>query len=175
MFKKIRDQINTATQHATAQAEQDFQRHAAQFQQDAARQGYDIRPQMPTHDMAAQAYQTMNQDPGMAAFLALPAQEQLRQQHVANAYGQELRRLHETGHPATAVIRTLDPTGTMVVGQQQYTSLLDVTRADGVTYQTTITHLVPSMTFSQYTPGTRHQVRIDPGNPANVAVFELIA
>ncbi|MBW4720298.1 hypothetical protein [Saccharothrix obliqua] len=175
MFKKFRDRITAATQEATTRAVQDFQQEAARFQEEAARQGHHIVPQVPTTAMAAQAFQTMQADPGMAAFLALPAEEQMRQQREANAYGQELRRLHETGLPATAVIRTLDPTGTLVVGQQQYTSVVDVTPADGAPYQATITHLVPAMAYSQYTPGTRHLARIDPADPAKVAVFELIA
>ncbi|MEU5696494.1 hypothetical protein [Actinosynnema sp. NPDC020468] len=171
MFKKFRDQVDAATKQATARGEQEFHQHAARFRQEAARQGYDIRPQLPTEAMAAQAF---GADPDLAAFLALPAEEQLRLQAVANAYGQELRRLHETGHPATAVIRTLDPTGVAVAGLRQYTSLLDVTRADGATYQTTVAHMVPTMTYSQYAPGTRHEVRIDPANPAVVGVFGLV-
>ncbi|WP_433271583.1 hypothetical protein ACQPZF_12790 [Actinosynnema sp. CS-041913] len=174
MFKKIRDQINDATRRATARGEQDFQRHAAQFQRDAAAQGHDIRPHLPTDGMASQAFQAMNEDPAMAAFLALPGEEQLRQQREVNAYGRNLRRLYDSGEPATAVIRTLDPTGTTVAGQQQYTSALDVTRADGTAYRTTITHLVPTMAFPQYTPGTRHEARIDPGDPAEVGVFGLV-
>ncbi|MBB5957430.1 hypothetical protein FHS29_004025 [Saccharothrix tamanrassetensis] len=174
MFKKIRDRINEATQQATARGERDFQWHAAQFQQEAARQGHDIRPQMPTVGMAAQGFRAVDEDPAMVEFLALPGEEQLRQQGEANAYGRNLRRLHESGEPATAVIRTLDPTGSTVAGQQQYTSLLDVTRADGTTYQTTITHLVPAMVFSQYTPGTKHEARIDPRDPAQVGVFGLV-
>lgn len=174
MFKKIRDKIDNATRQATARGEQDFQRHAAQFQQDAAAQGHDIRPQLPTLGMVSHAFGTMTDDPAMAEFLALPGEEQLRQQREANAYGRNLLRLHELGEPATVVIRTLEPTGATVAGQRQYTSTLDVTRVDGTTYQTTITHLVPTMVFSQYTPGTRHEAKIDPGDPANVGVFELI-
>lgn len=174
MFKKIRDQINAATQQATARAEQDFQRHAAQFQQEAAAQGHDIRPQLPTLGMVSHAFGTMADDPAMAAFLALPGEEQLRQQREVNAYGQNLRRLYESGEPATAVVRTLDPTGAAVAGQFQYTSAIDVTRVDGTTYRTTITHLLPTMAFSQYTPGTKHEARIDRADPANVGVFGLV-
>ncbi|MEU4769985.1 hypothetical protein AB0H12_42880 [Actinosynnema sp. NPDC023794] len=174
MFKKLRDKIDTATRQATARAEQDFQRHAEQFQREAAAQGHDIRPQLPTLGMVSHAFGTMTDDPAMAEFLALPGEEQLRQQREVNAYGLNLRRLHESGEPATAVVRTLEPTGTAVAGQLQYTSALDVTRADGTTYRTTITHLVPTMAFSQYTPGTKHEARIDPADPANVAVFGLV-
>jgi hypothetical protein len=174
MFKRIRDRIDSATRQATARGEQDFQRHAAQFQRDAAAQGHDIRPQLPTLGMASHAFGAMNDDPAMAEFLTLPGEEQLRQQREANAYGQNLLRLHGTGEPATVVIRSLEPTGTTVAGQRQYTSTLDVTRADGTLYQTTITHLVPTMMFSQYTPGTRHEARIDPDDQSNVGVFELI-
>ena len=174
MFKKMRDKINEATQQATARGQQDFQQHAAQFQQAAAAQGHDIRPQLPTLGMATQAMQGLNEDPAMVAFMALPAEEQLRQQREANAYGQNLRRLHETGEPATVVIRTLEATGTSVAGQQQYRSVLEVSRANGTTYRTTITHLVPTMTFPQYAPGTKHDARIDPGDPAQVGVFGLV-
>ena len=174
MFKKIRDKIDTATRQATARAEQDFQRHAAQFQREAAAEGHDIRPQLPTLGMVSHAFGTMADDPAMSAFLALPGEEQLRQQREANAYGRNLRRLYETGRPATAVIRTLEPTGTAVAGQLQYTSAIDVTRADGTTYRTTITHLVPTTAFSQYTPGTEHEARIDPADPSDVAVFGLV-
>lgn len=174
MFKKIRDRIDSATRQASARGEQDFQRHAAQFQREAAAQGHDIRPQLPTLGMVSHAFGAMNEDPAMVEFLALPGEEQLRQQREANAYGQNLLRLYQSGEPATAVIRTLEPTGTTVAGQRQYSSTLEVTRADGTTYQTTITHLVPTMTFSQYTPGTRHEARIDPEDSAKVGVFELI-
>ncbi|CCH29649.1 hypothetical protein ABZ816_15120 [Actinosynnema sp. NPDC047251] len=174
MFKKLRDQIDNATRQATERAGQDFRWHAAQFQQEAARQGHDIRPQMPTQGMAAQGFQLMNQDPAMVEFMSLPGEEQIRQQGLANQYGQNLRRLHEFGEPATAVVRTLDRTGVTVAAQPQYTSVLDVTRADGTTYRTTVTHLVPDMTFAQYAPGTRHHVRIDRNDPNNVGVFELL-
>jgi hypothetical protein len=174
MFKKIRDRIDSATRQATARGEQDFQRHAARFQQEAAAQGHDIRPQMPTLGMVSHAFGAMNDDPAMAEFLGLPAEEQLRQQREANAYGQNLLRLHELGEPATVVIRTLEPTGNTVAGQRQYTSTLEVTRADGTNYQTSITHLVPTMVFSQYTQGTRHEARIDRDDPTNVGIFELI-
>ncbi|MEU4807349.1 hypothetical protein [Actinosynnema sp. NPDC023587] len=174
MFKKLRDQIDNATRQATERAAQDFQWHAARFQQDAARQGHDIRPQMPTQGMAAQGFRMMGQDPAVVEFMNLPAEEQLRQQGEANAYGQHLRRLHEFGEPATAIVRTLDPTGVTVAAQPQYTSVLDVTRADGATYRTTIAHLVPTMTYAQYAPGTRHRVRIDRTDPGNVGIFELL-
>ncbi|ROP35765.1 hypothetical protein [Saccharothrix texasensis] len=174
MFKKIRDKIDNATRQATARAEQDFQGHAAQFQREAAAQGHDIRPQLPTLGMVSHAFGTMTDDPAMAEFMGLPAEEQLRQQREVTTYGQNLRWLHESGEPATAVVRTLDPTGRAVAGQLQYTSALDVTRADGTTYRTTITHLVPTTAFSQYTPGTRHEARIDPADPANVGVFGLV-
>jgi hypothetical protein len=174
VFKKMRDKINAATRQATEQGEQDFQRHAAQFQREAAAQGHDIRPQLPTLGMVSHAFGAMADDPAMVEFLALPGEEQLRQQREINAYGRNLRRLHESGHPATAVIRTLEPTGTSVAGQFRYTSTIDVTRADGTTYRTTITHLVPTMAFSQYIPGTKHEARIDPANPANVGVFGLV-
>jgi hypothetical protein len=174
MFKKMRDKIDNATRQATARGEQDFHRHAAQFQQEAAALGHDIRPQLPTLGMLSHAVGAMNDDPAMAEFLALPGEEQLRQQREANAYGQNLLRLHQSGVPATAVIRSLDPTGVTVAGQRQYTSTLDVTRTDGTLYQTTITHLVPTMMFSQHTPGTRHEARIDPDDQSNVGIFELI-
>lgn len=174
MFKKMRDKINEATQQATARGQLDFEQHAAQFQQAAAAQGYDIRPQQPTLGMAALAMQGLTADPAMVQFMNLPAEEQLRQQNEANAYGRNLRRLHESGEPATVVIRTLEPTGMTVAGQQQYRSMLEVSRADGTTYQTTITHLVPTTAFAQYAPGTKHEARIDPDDPAAVGVFGLV-
>jgi hypothetical protein len=174
MFKKMRDKINEATQQATARGEQDFHQHAAQFQQAAAAQGHDIRPQLPTLGMATHAIQGMNEDPAMAAFMALPGEEQLRQQREVNAYGQNLRRLFETGEPATVVIRTLEATGITIAGQQQYRSVLEVSRGNGTTYQTTITHLVPTMAFAQYAPGTKHDARVDTGDPSQVGVFGLV-
>jgi hypothetical protein len=175
MFRKMREKIDNATRQASARGEQDFQRHAARFQQEAAAQGHDIRPRMPTLSMASHAFGAMNEDPAMVEFLALPGEEQLRQQREANAYGRNLLRLHETGEPATVVIRTLEPTGASIAGQRQYTSTLEVTRADGTSYETTVTHLVPTMVFSQYTPGTRHEAKINPNDPAEVGIFELIA
>ncbi len=171
MFKKIRDKINDATQQGMARGEQDFQRHAEQFRQAAAAQGHDITPQLPTPQLAAQAFRNMNADPDMAAFLALPMDEQLRQQQELQAYGTELRRLYDTCEPATLVVRGLEPTGRRIAGQAQYTATLEVTRADGTTYQTVAQLITPLATIQQYAPGTRHEARVDPADPAKVAVF----
>ncbi|WP_406633282.1 hypothetical protein [Amycolatopsis sp. WGS_07] len=167
MFKKIRDRITEATQQGT----QDFQQHAEQFRQAAAAQGHDITPQLPTPQLAAQAFRNVAADPDMAAFLALPMQEQLRQQQELQAYGTELRRLYDTGEKATLVIHALEPTGRTVAGQAQYTATLNVTRADGMMYQTVRPLIAPQATIQQYAPGTRHEARLDPADPAKVAVF----
>jgi hypothetical protein len=171
MFKKIRDKVNEATQQGMARGAQDFQQHAEQFRQAAAAQGYDITPQLPTPQRAAQAFRSMTADPDMAAFLALPPEEQLRQQQELQAYGAELRRLYDTCEPATLVIRALEPTGRSVAGQAQYTATLEVTRADGSTYRTVTPLITPQATIQQYAPGTRHEARVDPADPAKVAVF----
>jgi hypothetical protein len=156
MFKKTRDKLTAGARQSSAPV-------------------HGVMPQLPTLDQVSQAYQAMHEDPAMAAYLKLPVDEQLRQQRQVNAYGRNLNRLHESGEPATVVILGLEPTGKTVAGQREYTSALDVTRADGTVYRTTITHLVPAMVFSQYTPGTRHKAKIDPTDPAKVGVFELIA
>jgi hypothetical protein len=174
MFKKIRDKVTEATQQATERATGDFARHAQEFRKNALATGHDITPQLPTSELAGQAYRSMAADPEMAAFLALPAQEQLRQQEEVNAYGAELRRLYDTCEHATAVVRLLEPTGRSIAGQPQYTATLDVTRADGSTYRTMIPLLVPVSVFAQYAPGTRHDARVDAGDPGKVAVFGLL-
>lgn len=175
MFKKIRDKVNEATQQGAARDAQDFQQHAEPFRRAAAAQGHDITPQLPTPQLAAQAYRNLNADPDMAAFLALPMEEQLRQQRELQAYGAELRRLYDTCEPATLVIRALEPTGRTVAGQARYTATLDVTRADGTTYRTVTPLITPQATIQQYAPGTRHEARVDPANTATVAVFGPIA
>ncbi len=175
MFKKIRDKINEATQQGMAKGAQDFQQHAEQFRQAAAAQGHDITPQLPTPQLAAQAYRNVAADPETAAFLALPMQEQLRQQQELQAYGTELRRLYDTGEKATLVIRALEPTGRTVAGQAQYTATLEVTRADGMMYRTVAPLITPQATIQQYAPGTRHEARLDPADPAKVAVFGPLA
>lgn len=175
MFKKIRDKITEATQQGTARGAQDFQQHAEQFRQAAAAQGHDITPQLPTPQLAAQAYRNLAADPETAAFLALPMHEQLRQQQELQAYGTELRRLYDTGEKATTVIRALEPTGRTVAGQAQYTATLDVTRADGMMYRAVTPLITPQATIQQYAPGTRHEARLDPADPAKVAVFGPIA
>jgi hypothetical protein len=72
MFKKIRDKVNEATQQGAARGAQEFQQHAEQFRRAAAAQGYDITPQLPTPQAAAQAFRSLTADPDTAAFLALP-------------------------------------------------------------------------------------------------------
>ncbi|MEV6643216.1 hypothetical protein [Amycolatopsis sp. NPDC051371] len=172
MFKKIRDKVNEATQQGAARGAQDFRQHAEQFRQAAAAQGYDITPQLPTPQLAAQALRGMAADPDLAAFMALPAEEQLRQQQeLQAAYGTELRRLYDTCEPATLVIRALEPTGRTIAGQAQYTATLEVTRTGGSTYRTVSRLITPLATIQQYAPGTRHEARVDPADPAKVAVF----
>jgi hypothetical protein len=171
MFKKIRDKVNEATQQGMARGAQDFRQHAEQFRQAAAAQGYDITPQLPTPQLAAQALRGLTADPDMAAFMALPPEEQLRQQQELQAYGTELRRLYDTCEPATLVIRALEPTGRTVAGQAQYTATLEVTRAGGTPYRTVTRLITPQATIQQYAPGTRHEARVDPADPAKVAVF----
>jgi hypothetical protein len=175
MFKKIRDKVNEATQQGAARGAQEFQQHAEQFRQAAAAQGYDITPQLPTPQLAAQALRGLAADPDMAAFTALPPGEQLRQQQELQAYGTELRRLYDTCEPATLVIRALEPTGRTIAGQAQYTATLEVTRADGSTYRTVTPLITPQATIQQYAPGTRHEARVDPADPAKVGVFGPIA
>jgi hypothetical protein len=175
MFKKIRDKVNEATQQGAARGAQEFQQHAEQFRQAAAAQGYDITPQLPTPQLAAQALRGLAADPDMAAFMALPPGEQLRQQQELQAYGTELRRLYDTCEPATLVIRALEPTGRTIAGQAQYTATLEVTRADGSTYRTVTPLITPQATIQQYAPGTRHEARVDPADPAKVGVFGPIA
>ncbi|MEU4519997.1 hypothetical protein AB0F52_15030 [Amycolatopsis sp. NPDC024027] len=175
MFKKIRDKVNEATQQGAARGAQEFQQHAEQFRRAAAAQGYDITPQLPTPQLAAQAFRNLNADPDMAAFLALPMEEQLRQQQELQAYGTELRRLYDTGEPASLVVRALEPTDRTVAGQARYTATLEVTRADGTTYRTVTPLITPQATIQQYAPGTRHEARLDPADPAKVAVFGPIA
>ncbi|WP_290061282.1 hypothetical protein [Amycolatopsis solani] len=171
MFKKIRRQLDEATQQGAARGAQQFQQHAEQFRRAAAAQGYDITPQLPTPQLAAQAFRAMNADPETAAFLALPAEEQLRQQRELQAYGTELRRLYDTGERATLVVRALEPTDRPLAGQARYTATLEVTRADGTTYRTVTPLITPMATVQQYAPGTRHEARVDPADPAKVAVF----
>ncbi|MEU0534865.1 hypothetical protein [Amycolatopsis tolypomycina] len=171
MFKKIRDRVDQASRRGAARGAQEFRQHAEQFRQEAAAEGYDITPQLPTPQLAAQAFRMLNADPEMAAFLALPADEQLRQQQELQAYGTELRRLYDTGEPATLVVRGLEPTHRTVAGQARYTATLEVTRADGTTYRTVTPLITPLATIQQYAPGTRHEARVDPADPAKVAVF----
>jgi hypothetical protein len=171
MFKKIRDKVNEATQQGMARGAQDFRQHAEQFRQAAAAQGYDITPQLPTPQLAAQALRGLTADPDMAAFMALPPEEQLRQQQELQAYGTELRRLYDTCEPATLVIRALERTGRTIAGQAQYTATLEVTRAGGTPYRTVTRLIAPQATIQQYAPGTRHEARVDPADPAKVAVF----
>ncbi|MFG1643901.1 hypothetical protein ACGFMK_26725 [Amycolatopsis sp. NPDC049252] len=175
MFKKIRDKVNEATQQGAARGAQEFQQHAEQFRRAAAAQGHDITPQLPTPQAAAQAFRSLDADPDMAAFLALPMEEQLRQQQELQAYGTELRRLYDTGEPATLVVRALEPTGRTIAGQAQYTATLEVTRTGGVPYRTVAQLIAPQATIQQYAPGTRHEARVDPADPAKVGVFGPIA
>jgi hypothetical protein len=175
MFKKIRGKVDEAMRQGAARGTQDFRQHAEQFRRAAAAQGHDITPELPTPQLAAQAFRNLTADPGTAAFLALPVEEQLRQQQELQAYGTELRRLYDTGEPATLVVRALEPIGRTIAGQAQYTATLEVTRAGGTTYRTVTRLITPQATIQQYAPGTRHEARVDPADAANVAVFGPIA
>ncbi|MDT0266414.1 hypothetical protein RM844_08905 [Streptomyces sp. DSM 44915] len=112
-------------------------------------------------------------DPETAAYLALPQAEQLRQQQELQAYGQRLRALWETGTDAELTITSIAPTGVTLGGQRQYTIGVRVTGA-GEPYQASTVQVVPAPVFAQYTVGARFRGKVNPGDRAEVGIFERI-
>ncbi|HEX6900546.1 MAG TPA: hypothetical protein VF789_12555 [Thermoanaerobaculia bacterium] len=83
----------------------------------------------------------------------------------------EARRLQETGEPATARILEIWDTGMTVNDDPVIGLRVEVSRADGSVYTTTIAKsLVSRVHIPQFQPGETVAVRIDPQNSANVAL-----
>lgn len=83
----------------------------------------------------------------------------------------EARRLQETGEPATARIIEIWDTGMTVNDDPVIGLRVEVSRADGSAYTTTIEKsLVSRVHIPQFQPGSTVAVRIDPQDSANVVL-----
>ena len=83
----------------------------------------------------------------------------------------EAKRLQETGESATARILEIWDTGMTVNDDPVIGLRVEVSRADGSVYTTTIAKsLVSRVHIPQFQPGSTVPVRIDPQDSANVAL-----
>jgi hypothetical protein len=75
-----------------------------------------------------------------------------------------------TGVPAQARIVQLMDTGTSINDNPMARLVLEVQPNGGTTYQAMVQMIVPRLKLAQVQPGMTVNVKIDPTNPANVAV-----
>lgn len=76
----------------------------------------------------------------------------------------------QSGIPATAMIVQLSETGMMVNYQPQVKIVLQVNPPNGAPYQTDTVMVVSQLQIPRIQPGMVVPVKIDPANPANVAL-----
>lgn len=115
----------------------------------------------------------MLSNPETAEFLALPQAEQLRQQQELQARGQRLRTLWETGTDVELRVDSFEPTGATLGGQREYTVGVQVS-GSGEPYQATVVQVVAPQMVAQYAVGARFRGKVDPGDRAEVGIFERI-
>ena len=83
----------------------------------------------------------------------------------------EARRLQETGMPATARILKIWDTGITVNDDPVIGIEVEIAREDGSVYTATIPKsLISRLDVPQFQPGMSVGVRIDPQDPAKVAI-----
>jgi hypothetical protein len=83
----------------------------------------------------------------------------------------EAKRLQETGTPATARIVKIWDTGITVNDDPVIGLEVEVSREDGSVYTATIPKsLISRLDIPQFQPGLPVSVRIDPQDPAKVAI-----
>lgn len=83
--------------------------------------------------------------------------------------------LLKTGEAGTATVLKVRNTGAQYNGSPQVRFLLEVHAPGRAPYQTEAVALVSRHARAQYQPGTVVAVRIDPANPARVAVAEVVS
>lgn len=76
----------------------------------------------------------------------------------------------QSGIPATAMIVQLSETGMMVNYQPQVKIVMQVNPPNGAPYQTDTVMVVSQLQIPRIQPGMVVPVKIDPANPANVAL-----
>lgn len=76
----------------------------------------------------------------------------------------------QNGIPATALIVQLSETGMLVNNQPQVKIVLQVNPPNGAPYQTDLVMIVSYLQIPRIQPGLVVPVKIDPANPANVAL-----
>ncbi len=88
---------------------------------------------------------------------------------MANA-SKAAARVLSSGTPAVAQVLAANQTGTYVNNNPQIVLTLNVTPHGGTPYQAHVTKVVSMFEIPQYQVGAQLDVRVDPANPANVAV-----
>jgi hypothetical protein len=83
---------------------------------------------------------------------------------------QQRNQILQSGVQATAVVLSLADTGMLVNYQPQVKMVLQVNPPNGAPYQTEVTMVVSQLQIPRVQPGMVVPVKIDPNNPANVAV-----
>ena len=82
----------------------------------------------------------------------------------------EAARVLSIGTPAVGQVVAAQQTGTYVNNNPQIRLHINVTPHGGVPYQVQVTKIVSMFEIPQYQIGAQLDVRIDPSNPANVAI-----
>lgn len=83
---------------------------------------------------------------------------------------QQRNQILQSGIQATATVISLADTGMMVNYQPQVKMVLQVNPPNSAPYQTEVTMVVSQLKIPRVQPGAVVPVKIDPQNPANVAV-----
>lgn len=82
----------------------------------------------------------------------------------------EAARVLSIGQPAVGQVVSAQQTGTYVNNNPQIRLQINVTPHGGAPYQVQVTKVVSMFEIPQYQIGAQLDVRIDPANPANVAI-----
>jgi hypothetical protein len=82
----------------------------------------------------------------------------------------DAKALHTTGVPARARIVKISDSGMTINEDPVVDFVLEIRRDDGSTYQATTRAPISRLDVPRFQPGAEVPIRIDPGNPAHVAI-----
>lgn len=112
-------------------------------------------------------------NPEAAQFLGLSQDEQMRQQHELQAYGQRMKVLWDSGTPVEVELLAVEATGKILGGQRQFEIRVQVSGA-GEPYPASVVQVIPAPMIGNYTVGARFGGRADPQDRTSVGIFEKI-
>jgi hypothetical protein len=82
----------------------------------------------------------------------------------------DAKTLHTTGVPAQARIVKISDTGMTINEDPVVDFVLEIRRQDGTTYQASTRAPISRLDVPRFQPGADVPIRIDPNNPAHVAI-----